>query len=76
MKIKNVFDEIFSMENLQGALEDASKGRRFQAEPLRYNLNAYELLSEIRDEIYNGTYHIDRYHVFYIFYVKFRLFFI
>jgi len=29
MKIKNVFDLIFSMENLYGALEDASDQRRY-----------------------------------------------
>ena len=30
MKIKNVFDLIFSMENLYGALEDASDQRRYK----------------------------------------------
>ena len=34
MKIKNVFDLIFSMENLHAALEDASRGRRYQKDVL------------------------------------------
>lgn len=42
MKIKNVFDLIFSMENLHAALEDASRGRRYQKDVLAYNLDAWE----------------------------------
>lgn len=40
MKIKNVFDIIFSMENLYGALEDASRGRRYQRDVLAFNSDA------------------------------------
>ena len=38
MKIKNVFDLIFSMENLYGALEDASDQRRYNKDvmPVSY----------------------------------------
>ena len=73
MKIKNVFDEIFSMENLQGALDDAIRGRRFEKEPLAYSLDAYEKLKEIQDEIYNGTYSIERYFIFYVYEPKKRM---
>lgn len=40
MKIKNVFDTIFSMDNLYLALEDASKGRRYNKDVLIYNLDS------------------------------------
>lgn len=35
MKIKNVFDLIFSDENLYGAIQDASAGRRYHKDVLR-----------------------------------------
>lgn len=73
MKIKNVFDVIFSMENLQKALKDASRGRRYHRDALKYSLNSYEKLNEIRQEIYSGTYSIDRYYIFYVYEPKKRM---
>lgn len=73
MKIKNVFDIIFSMENLQGALEDACRGRRYKKDALIYTLDAYEKLKEIQEEVYNGTYTIDRYFIFYVYEPKKRM---
>lgn len=35
MKIKQVFDLIFSDENLYKAIQDASKGRRYNKDVLR-----------------------------------------
>lgn len=59
MKIKNVFDLIFSMENLYGALEDASDQRRYNKDVMLFNFNAWDNLKEIRDSVYDGTYTID-----------------
>jgi len=73
MKIKNVFDEVFSMENLQGALEDAIRGRRYEREPLLYALNSYERLKGIQEEIYSGKYSIDKYYIFYVYEPKKRM---
>ena len=73
MKIKNVFDIIFSMDNLYAALEDASAGRRYKKEVLEYNLNTWALLSEIRNEVLTGTYQIETYHIFYIYEPKKRM---
>lgn len=73
MKIKNVFDQIFSMENLYGALEDASRGRRYKRDVLYANLNSWEMLDEIRQEIYGGTYSIDEYFIFYVYEPKKRM---
>lgn len=73
MKIKNIFDDIFSMENLYGALEDASRGRRYNRDVLRYNLNAYEMLNEIQMDIYSGNYSIEKYFIFYVYEPKKRM---
>ena len=72
-KIKNVFDIIFSMENLQGALEDACRGRRYKKEALIYTLDAHRMLEEIRQEVYSGNYSIERYFIFYVYEPKKRM---
>ena len=71
--IKNVFDTIFSMDNMYLALKDASSGRRYQRDVLQFNDDAGLLLRELRDEIYRGTYRIDKYHVFYVYEPKKRM---
>ena len=73
MKIKNVFDEIFSIDNLYAALEDASQGRRYNKDALVYNLDAWAMVQEIRNEIFSGTYSIDRYYIFYVYEPKKRM---
>lgn len=73
MKIKNVFDLIFSMDNLYGALEDASAGRRYNRDVLCFNLNAWMMLNEIRQSVYNGTYCIEKYYIFYVYEPKKRM---
>ena len=71
--IRNVFDTIFSMDNMYLALKDASSGRRYQRDVLQFNDEAGRLLRELRDEIYQGTYCIDKYHVFYVYEPKKRM---
>lgn len=73
MKIKNVFDEIFSMENLSHALEDASAGRRYNRDVLIFNFDDWANLKDLREEIYSGTYHIDKYFIFYVYEPKKRM---
>lgn len=73
MKIKNVFDEIFSIDNLYAALEDASQGRRYNKDALIYNLDVWAMVQEIWNEIFNGTYSIDRYYIFYVYEPKKRM---
>ena len=73
MKIKNVFDIIFSMENLYGALEDASRGRRYQRDVLEFNSDAWDNLLELREEVLSGKYTIDKYHIFYVHEPKLRM---
>ena len=66
MKIKRIFDEIFSMENLYRAYKNASKNRRYEPEVLEYGCDLWENLSNLRARIYAGNYCIDRYHIFFI----------
>lgn len=73
MKIKNVFDTIFSMDNMYLALEDASTGRRYNRDVLIYNFDSWALLQELRSEILSGTYSIDRYFIFYVYEPKKRM---
>lgn len=73
MKIKNVFDTIFSMDNLYLALEDASTGRRYNRDVLVYNFDSWALLQELRNEVLNGTYSIERYFIFYVYEPKKRM---
>lgn len=73
MKIKNVFDLIFSKENLYGALEDASRGRRYQKDVLAFNTDAWDNLTDLRDEILGGEYAIEKYFIFYIREPKLRM---
>ena len=73
MKIKNVFDLIFSMENLYGALEDASRGRRYQSDVLDFNSDAWDNLKDLREEVISGSYRIEKYYIFYIHEPKLRM---
>ena len=73
MKIKNVFDLIFSMENLYGALKDASRGRRYQRDVLDFNYDAWTNLTDLREEILSGEYEIEKYYIFYIHEPKLRM---
>lgn len=73
MKIKNVFDLIFSMENLYGALEDASRGRRYQRDVLDFNYDTWTNLTDLREEILSGEYEIEKYYIFYIHEPKLRM---
>ena len=73
MKIKNVFDDIFSMENLYLALEDASVGRRYNRDVLIYSFDSWAMLQEIQREVMGGTYNIDRYFIFYVYEPKKRM---
>lgn len=73
MKIKRVYDLIFSMDNLYAAYEDAARGRRYNKDVLEYSFDTWTLLSELRDKILNGNYEIDRYYIFYVYEPKKRM---
>ncbi len=66
MKIKNVYDEIFSMDNLYSAFLDASESRRYDRDVLKFGYDVWTNLRELRGRIIRGAYRIDRYHIFFI----------
>lgn len=73
MKIKQVYDLIFSMENLYMAYEDAASGRRYNKDVLLYSQDTWSQLRELREKILAGEYEIDRYYIFYVYEPKKRM---
>ena len=73
MKIKNVFDTIFSDENLYGAIQDAANGRRYNKDVLIVTHDPWRFIRQIQEEVYSGTYEIERYFIFYVFEPKRRM---
>lgn len=73
MIIKDVYETIFSIENLYAALEDASRGRRYNADVLDFNHDAWSNLKDLQTEILSGKYTIDRYYIFYVHEPKLRM---
>jgi RNA-directed DNA polymerase len=72
-RIKNVFDDIFSMDNLYDAYVDAARGRRYEREVLRLSEDLWTNLEAIRDRVYAGDYEVRQYHKFYVYEPKKRL---
>lgn len=73
MKIKNVFDLIFSDENLYEAMQDASSGRRYNKDVLAAQYDCWNVIAKIQKEVRSGTYEIDRYYIFYVYEPKKRM---
>ena len=73
MKIKNLFDQIFSDENLYGALQDASRGRRYHKDVLVAQFDCWNIIRRIQRDVYSGNYTIDRYYIFYVYEPKKRM---
>ena len=73
MKIKGLFDQVFSMENLYAAYKDAYNGRRYNRDVLLYGDDVWTNLRELQKKIYDGTYRIDRYYIFYVYEPKKRM---
>lgn len=73
MKIKNVYDEICSFENLYKAYLNARKNKRFRDEVLGFTTNLEEYLFDIQKDLINHTYKVGEYREFYIYEPKKRL---
>ncbi len=61
------------MENLTLAFQDASRTRRYNKDVLIFGYDEWTNLKELREEIYAGTYHIEKYYMFYVYEPKRRL---
>ena len=73
MKIKNLFDQIFSDENLYGAIQDASRGRRYHKDVLEAQFDCWNIIRRIQEDVYSGNYTVDRYYIFYVYEPKKRM---
>lgn len=73
MKIKHVFDLIFSDDNLYGAIQDASKGRRYNKDVLRVQHDIWNVIEQIQQDVRSGKYTIDKYYIFYVYEPKKRM---
>ena len=73
MKIKNVYDIIFSMDNLYDAFLDASESRRYNRDVLRFGYDSWTNLEELRERVLRGEYEIDRYFIFFVYEPKKRM---
>lgn len=73
MKIKHVFDLIFSDDNLYVAIQDASKGRRYNKDVLRVQHDIWNVIEQIQQDVRSGKYTIDKYYIFYVYEPKKRM---
>lgn len=72
-KIKNVWQEICSFENLYKAYLNARKNKRFRDEVLDFTNNLEDNLFQLREELLNLTYKEGEYKQFYVHEPKKRL---
>lgn len=72
-KIKHVFDLIFSDDNLYEAIQDASKGRRYNKDVLRVQHDIWNVIEQIQQDVRSGKYTIDKYYIFYVYEPKKRM---
>ena len=73
IKIKNVWAEICSFENLHKAYLNARKNKRFRAEVLEFTNNLEDNLFQLRNELLNQTYKAGEYRQFFVYDPKKRL---
>ena len=62
----NLFDEVFSPENMYQAYLDARKGKRMKNACHEFDIAAGAFLTDLHDRIHSGTYKVRRYHHFFV----------
>jgi len=72
-KLKNVYAQICSFENLYEAYLEARKSKRYREEVLLFSANLEENLYDLRNELMNKTYKEGVYHKFYVYMPRKRL---
>ena len=72
-RIKNIYESIYSFDNLFEAYLSARKGKRFRQDVLRFTANLEENLIALQNELMWGTYNVGRYREFYVSEPKKRL---
>ena len=71
-----LFDRICSMENLELALKKASKGKRWQTKVQKTLNNSEELLKQLQESLFDGTFRTSEYHTKTVYEPKERLIYI
>lgn len=66
IKVKHIFDRIFSFENLVEASKDAAEGKHYRNDVLEWEFGLYENIRKLREEIYSGKYRIEHYAIWFI----------
>lgn len=72
-QIKNIYETLYSYENIYQAYINARKNKRFRDEVLSFSYNLEENLLQISDELKNHTYKVGGYREFYVYEPKKRL---
>lgn len=72
-RIGNIYPKIYDFENLYLAYLEARKCKRYRQEVMTFTANLEENLIEIQNELIWRTYHVGRYHEFYVHDPKRRL---
>ena len=72
-RIGNIYPKIYDFENLYCAYLEARKCKRYRQEVMIFTANLEENLIEIQNELIWRTYHVGRYHEFYVHDPKRRL---
>lgn len=72
-QIKNIYETLYSYENLYEAYLNARKNKRFRDEVLEFSFNLEEKLMEISYELKRHTYKISGYREFFVYEPKKRL---
>lgn len=72
-KIKDIYDKIYSWENLYWAYESAAKGKWYRDDVAQFSANFEEELINIQNHLIYQTYSVGRYREFYVYEPKKRL---
>jgi hypothetical protein len=72
-KLKHIYEQICSFENLYEAYIEARKNKRFRGDVLEFTANLEENLYDIQRELMNKTYHEGEYRKFYVYFPRKRL---
>lgn len=72
-KITDIYDQIYSWENLYWSYENAGKGKWFRDDVVRFSANFEEELINIQNHLMYQTYAVGRYREFYVYEPKKRL---
>ena len=71
-KIKNLFDEKLTFENILQAHLRAKKHKTYKAEVIKYEINLENNLINLLNNLKNGTYHLGKYFAFTVYEPKIR----